>query len=388
MPARLIALLCAVLALGGEAIAQCPANSQPPVAQSPNGSNLNENSPVTFSWTPSTTSGITGYSVYIGTTTNTSNTTVACSATGAGSNSCTVSSLPANQYFWGVKANTTIANCELASAGRQFTVGCLTSAPAIQSPSDTSQNVSQTPTMTWSPVNGASQYDVYFGPVGSGACTGQPVFTTSSTSFNPPGQLAANTSYEWRAAAKQANTTCPFPSSGCATFKTTGAVCNPPGSFNLTGPANGSTASATPTLSWSAAATADKYLIHFGTQNPPAPTTNDTRLSASQTSFTFSSPLPAGMYFWSVDAFPTCSTAVKTSSSVFSFTVAPTVSCPTTPTTLVAPANGATGVLSPVTFQWTAVSGAIGFKLFIAEAGHTSVDLSGPTTATALFRPI
>ena len=386
MRARLIALLCAVVALGGEAIAQCPANSQPPVAQSPNGSNLNENSPVTFSWTPSTTSGITGYSVFIGTTSNTNTTTIACSATGANANSCTVSSLPANQYFWGVKANNTNANCELVSAGRQFTVGCLTSAPSIQSPSDTAQNVSQTPTMTWSPVSGASQYDVYFGPVGSGACTGQPVFTTSSTSFNPPGQLTANTSYEWRVVAKKTNTTCPSPSSGCATFKTTGAVCNPPGSFNLTGPANGSTASATPTLSWSAASNADKYLIHFGTQNPPAPTTNDTRLNASQTSFTFAQPLPAGTYFWSVDAFPACSTTVKTSSSVFSFTVAPTVSCPTTPATLIAPANGATGVLSPVTFQWTAVSGAIGYKLYIAEAGDDSGDLSGTTTATSLSR--
>src|SRR5258708_29409532 len=238
MRARLIALLCAVVALGGEGIAQCADNDRALVAQAPNGSNLNENSPVTFSWTPSTTSGITGYSVYIGTTSNTNNTTIACSATGAGANSCTVSSLPANQYFWGVKANTTIANCELASAGRQFTVGCLTSAPAIQSPSDTSQNVSQTPTMTWSPVSGASQYDVYFGAVGSGACTGQPVFTTTSTSFNPPGTLAANTSYEWRVVAKKTNTTCPFPSSGCATFRTTGAVCNAPGPFNLAGPAN------------------------------------------------------------------------------------------------------------------------------------------------------
>lgn len=386
MRARLTALLCAFVALSGEAIAQCPANSQPPVAQSPSGSNLNENSPVTFSWTPTTTSGVTGYSVYVSTTSSTGNTTVACTASGANANSCTVSSLPANQYFWGVKATNTNANCELVSAGKQFTVGCLTSAPSIQSPSDNSQNVSQTPAMTWSPVNSATQYDVYFGPVGSGACTGSPVFTTASTTYNPPGQLAANTSYEWRVIAKRTNTTCPFPSSGCATFTTTGAVCNAPGSFNLTGPANGSTASATPTLSWSAASNADKYLIHFGTQNPPPPTTNDTRLSSSQTSFTFSQPLQAGTYFWSVDAFPACSTAVKTSSPVFSFTVAPTVSCPTTPATLIAPANGATGVLSPVTFQWTPVSGATGYTLFIAEAGDTSGDLSGTTTATSLTR--
>ena len=386
MRARFAALLCAVVTLGGEAIAQCPANSQPPVAQSPSGTNLNANSPITFSWTPSTSAAVTGYVVNIGN--GSVGTTVACSASGASANSCTVSSLPVGQYVWAVKATTNVANCELGSAGKTFTVGCLTSAPAIQSPSDNSTNVSQTPTMTWSAVSGADSYDAYFGEVGSGACLGQPVFTTSSTSFNPPGTLKANTSYEWRVVAKKTGTNCPFTTTSCASFKTTGAVCNPPGSFNLIGPANNSTASSTPTLSWSASSGADKYLIHFGTQNPPTPTANDARLNSSQTSFTFAQPLPAGTYFWSVDAFPACSTAVKTSSSVFSFTVAPTVSCPTTPTTLIAPANGATDIPSNVTFQWAAVNGAIAYKLYIAEAGDTSGDLVGTTTSTSLTRVV
>jgi len=64
------------------------------------------------------------------------------------------------------------------------------------------------------------------------------------------------------------------------------------------------------------------------------------------------------------------------------------VSCPTTPTTLIAPAPGATGVLSPVTFQWTPVNGATGYKLYIAEAGDDTGDLSGTTTATSLSRLI
>jgi hypothetical protein len=386
MRARLAALLCAFVALGGQAIVQCPANSQPPVAQSPSGSNLNANSPITFSWTPATSSAVTGYSVIIGMT-GVAGTTTACSAGTANAGSCTVSSLPVGQYLWAVKSNTNTANCELISGLKQFTVGCLTSAPATQSPSDNSQTVSQTPTMTWSTVSGAGQYDVYFGAVGSGACIGQPAFTTSSTSYNRPAPLDANTSYEWRVVAKKTNTNCPFTTSTCATFKTTGtAICTSPGSFNLTGPANNSTASSTPTLSWSPASGADKYLIHFGTQNPPTATANDARLSASQTSFTISQPLAAGTYYWSVDAFPACSTTVKTSSSVFSFTVAPTVNCPTTPTTLLSPAIGATDIPSNVTFQWTAVSGAIAYKLYIAEAGDNSGDLSGTTTSTSLTR--
>jgi len=221
MRARFAALLCAVVTLGGEAIAQCPANSQPPVAQSPSGTNLNANSPITFSWTPSTSAAVTGYVVNIGN--GSVGTTVACSASGASANSCTVSSLPVGQYVWAVKATTNVANCELGSAGKTFTVGCLTSSPAIQSPSDNSTNVSQTPTMTWSAVSGADSYDAYFGEVGSGACLGQPVFTTSSTSFNPPGTLKANTSYEWRVVAKKTGTNCPFTTTSCEVVLNEGA---------------------------------------------------------------------------------------------------------------------------------------------------------------------
>src|SRR5258706_15636587 len=118
MRARLAALLCAFVVLGGQAFAQCPANSQPPVAQSPSGTNLNANSPITFSWTPSTSSAVTGYVVNIGN--GSVGTTVACSATGASANSCTVSSLPVGQYVCAVKATTNVANCELASAGKTF----------------------------------------------------------------------------------------------------------------------------------------------------------------------------------------------------------------------------------------------------------------------------
>src|SRR5438874_1820581 len=102
---RLAALLCAVTAITGHAFGQCPANSQPPVAQSPSGSNLSTNSPITFSWTPSTSSAVTGYVVIIGIT-GTEGTTNACTATGAGSSSCSVNSLPTGQYNWAVKATT------------------------------------------------------------------------------------------------------------------------------------------------------------------------------------------------------------------------------------------------------------------------------------------
>jgi len=364
MRVRFALLLCAFAAFSGAAFAQqCPTGVAP-VPQSPIGTNQNENTPITFSWSPSPTSGVTGYDVFAANGAAQAN--LVCSAA-ANANSCSgpAGGLSSGQYTWVVRAN--FANCSLLSAGKLFTVNCLTAAPSIQSPSDGSQNVFN-PTLTWSAVSGASQYDVYFGVSGSGACSGTRQFTTSNTSFSPS-TLQPSTTYEWRVAAKKtAASSCPATTSGCATFKTAAAACNAPGSFNLTAPANNSTTSSTPTLTWSPSTGADKYLLHIGTQNPPTPTASDPVVNSTSTSFTFAQALPAGTYYWSVDAFPPNCTTAKTSSTVFSFTVAATVACPTAPPTLIKPAANTT-VDTPVSFDWSDVSGATFYKVFASING-------------------
>jgi hypothetical protein len=374
MRSRFALLLCAFAAFGGHAFAQCPTTGAP-VPQSPIGTNQNEGVPITFSWTPSTASGVTGYDVFAAAVSS-SGSTLVCSVAGANANSCSgpAAGLSSGLYNWAVRAN--IASCAgLASAAKQFTVNCPTAAPAIQSPSDGAQNVVSTPTLTWNAVSGANQYDVYFGVAGSGACTGTPQFTTSNTSFNPP-TLAASTSYEWRVVAKKTNSSaCPATTSACATFKTAAATCNPPGSFNLTAPSDKSTTSSTPTLTWSASFGADKYLLHISTQNPPAPTPSDPVVNSSSTSFTFAQALPAGTYYWSVDAYPPNCTTAKTSSNVFSFTVAPAAVCPTAAPTLIKPANNTT-VDTPVSFDWSDVSGATFYKLMASVNGASSTAIA------------
>ena len=367
---RFAVLVCAVVALAGRALAQCP-TAGAPVPQSPIGTNLNENTAIRFSWLPST--GASGYDVFVGSGTG----TLVCSAAGATATSCSsaAAGLPGGQYNWVVRAN--IPNCPgLQSATKQFSVGCLTSAPAIQSPSDGAQNVSLTPTLTWSAVNGATRYDVYLGVSGTGGCTANsPAFTTTTTSFNP-GLRVASTTYEWRVVAtKTTAASCPTTTSGCATFKTVAAVCNPPGSFNLAAPSNNSTASSTPTLSWSAASGADKYLIHISTQSPPPPTASDPIVNASTTSFTFAQALPAATYYWSVDAYPPNCTTAKTSSSVFSFTVAPAAACPTAAPALLKPANNTTAE-TPVSFDWGDVSGATFYRLYASINGAPAAILA------------
>src|SRR5205823_6611782 len=66
-----------------------------------------------------------------------------------------------------------------------------------------------------------------------------------------------------------------------------------------------------------------------------------------------------------------------------SFTMTVTSGAPCTnnaQTTLLAPANNATGLPSSVTFSWTEIKGAIGYKLYINN------ELSGFTTETSLTR--
>ncbi len=373
MKTRFAVLLCAVVALGGQALADCPTTGAA-VPQSPISTNQSATTPITFSWTPSTASGVTGYDVVASTGTPT--TTTVCSVTGANANSCSgpPTGFAAGQYFWVVRAN--IPSCTaLQSATKSFTVSCPTSAPGSQSPSSGSQNVSVTPALTWGAAAGADQYDVYMSASGSGGCTGQPVFTTSTTIFNPP-TLAGNTAYEWRVVAKKLGSACPTTTSGCATFTTTTPVCNLPGSFNLTAPINNSTVSSTPTLIWSASIpVADKYLLHVSTQNPPPTSASDPVINGTTRTYTFSQALSAGTYYWSVDAFAACNTSTRTSSGVFSFTVAAAAACPTAQATLLKPANNTTSD-TPVSFDWSDVSGATFYRLFASINGATSAILA------------
>src|SRR3954452_11439606 len=173
-----------------------------------------------------------------------------------------------------MKARFAVLLCAFAAFGGRAFAQCPTAAPAIQSPADGAQNVFANPTLTWSAVSGANQYDVYFGVAGSGACTGTPQFTTANTSFNPPA-LAASTSYEWRVVAKKTTASCPVTTSSCATFKTAAAACNPPGSLTPAAPPDKRTTSPPPRLTGSPSSAAKKYLPQISPKIPPGPTSAD-----------------------------------------------------------------------------------------------------------------
>lgn len=371
---RTLAVMAVVCALAAPLSAQCPTAKAGP--QSPTG-NVNANSPVTFTWTASTASGITGYDVVVAR--NTANGTVACSAP-ASATSCTTTTgfAAGGGYSWLVRTKFTTCP-SIDSAIKQFTVGCSTNAPVNQSPADGATNVSQTPTLQWNAVSGSSGYAIFMGLAGTtSACNGQPVATATTNSFMPP-KLQAGTSYEWRVEAYNSNG-CPGTFSVCTKFTTAApTVCNPAGAFSLTSPANNSTVTTDkPTLQWSPSSGADKYFIHIGVANPPVPQSSDPQVSGSNTSYTVNTSLASGTYYWYVDAFPSCGTAGKASSSVSKFTV---TTCPTMGTTPTTPAPGATNVTSPVTFKWTPVNGTSGYNLYVQDELVTTTTDTQATVA-------
>ncbi|HKO55473.1 MAG TPA: hypothetical protein VJ276_06305 [Thermoanaerobaculia bacterium] len=368
------------LMISGQALAQnCPLQSQAGQPSQPVNQNLSSGSSITYQWSPSVASLALGsYSVWVRPAGSTGNGTQACTGD-AVSTSCVGPALSVGTYEWYVKSIYLLCTSGVDSAVKQFTVGCVSTAPTLTAPLANATGIGTIPVLTWSNV-GADTYDVYFGSPGSG-CSGSPMGTTQGTvtTFTPP-SLQPGTTYEWKVAAKKG--TCPAKTSSCQSF-TTAQACNAPGSFTLRNPVNGSASTSTPTLSWSSSSGADNYNLHLGTTNPPPANANDPSLPSSQTTYTPSTLAP-GTYYWYVDAAPACDSSRKTSTSVSSFTI-----CPTGVSSLTAPSDGASFTTSQqVSFNWTAVSGAVGYDLLLSTDGGATFNTSASTTATTISKSL
>lgn len=131
------------------------------------------------------------------------------------------------------------------------------------------------------------------------------------------------------------------------------------GTPTLLSPSNGSTVSGTSTtLSWSAASGADSYDVYFDTTANPAFLVSTTATSQQVTSLS-----PGTTYFWKVIAKAGSATAA---SQTFSFSTQPAAGLAAP--TLVAPADGATGVSQPVTLTWNASAGATAYDVSLGTS--------------------
>jgi len=155
---------------------------------------------------------------------------------------------------------------------------------------------------------------------------------------------------------------------------------------SLLSPSNGATGvTTTPTLSWSAASNATSYDVYFGTSTSPG-------LAGTVTGTSFQpGTLTAGTtYYWRVVGKNSSSSA---SSGTYTFTVAPGTTNTAGPT-LLSPANGATGLPLSMVMQWTAVTGAYAYDVYIGTTsspgrigsiGGTSASVSGFRSGTLYY---
>ncbi|HEV7919842.1 MAG TPA: hypothetical protein VGR02_03525, partial [Thermoanaerobaculia bacterium] len=96
--------------------------------------------------------------------------------------------------------------------------------------------------------------------------------------------------------------------------------------------------------------------------------------------------LKPGLYGWYVEAFFDGCPALASARSFFKIE-ASTGRCPTDTPSILAPADGATNVSSPVTLQWSAVLGAVQYRVYAAiDSGELL--LIGTTDDTSLVRTL
>lgn len=139
----------------------------------------------------------------------------------------------------------------------------------------------------------------------------------------------------------------------------------------LTAPGNGATGVATSvTLSWSAVNGATAYDVYLG---------SSLAATVSTTSYA-----PAGLaagtaYSWHVVAKTSTGSA---SSATWTFTTATSGSGSLTAPVLLSPANGATGVSTLPTLQWSGVSGATSYDVYVGTTANPG--LIGSITGTAV----
>jgi hypothetical protein len=347
----------------------CPTAAPTNIAPATNAT-LTNGSPVAFSWNgvPNATS----YEVIVGDGSGTNTHSLGTVSGGATSLNAT---LVDGTYYWLARAN--YANCPATvSAATRFTIAtksCFTSAPQLDRPLNNAANVSANVTFDWFRVSGATSYQLYAAIDGKSPA---PLTVTADTEFTTT--LAPSSIVEWYVIAS---------ADGCAAvesthFKFTVAPSGCPASPQTpvpTSPADGAINLASPVaFSWTAAANATIYRV-FGNIG-----SGELFLIGTSSTTSLTAPVPAGTLSWFVQAvFGDCPAA--TVSRRATATIATGTACQNSGPILVAPANAAANITSPVEFRWNSAGGATGYKLYVATNGGTA-DLIATTTETSATR--
>ncbi|HXG57397.1 MAG TPA: hypothetical protein VNL91_00030, partial [Thermoanaerobaculia bacterium] len=347
-------------------VAGCPSSPGKAAIVSPPNGATGLASPVTFRWNP--VPGATEYRVLasfngaalvsLGTTTGTSLTAPVAQAT----------------VFWFVETFFGKGCPSTLSERSLFTVAagaaCGTTAPTLVSPANGATDVRSPVTLQWNSVAGAVNYEVFVSLDGTSFDLLGQTSSTSLTRILPAGSVS------WYVEAQFPG--CPDLRSATSRFTISDAKSCPAGPITPNAPAAGSTVASPVTFSWSAIAGTPVYrvwLAHEG--GAPA-------LIARTTTTTATIPLPSGSAEWFVEAVTADCPSVY--SPKVRFTIERGATCSGQAPSLLAPAAGAS-VTSPVELEWSAVPGAIAYRVWIASGAQPFSDL-GIVTATKIKREL
>lgn len=366
-----IVLLALLLSMGSDAFARAiPAaraacDGVATTLVSPSNKATSISSPVTFRWTA--VPGATGYKLY------TSSAATASDLAGFTTNTSLTRLVPDGVVSW--RVDTMFFGCpDVPSAVFQFTAGvqssCAAGSIALIKPAAGS-TVTSPVSLVWSAVPNASAYRIWMSFNGQEADVVARSLDTTATLTLPSGTV------DWYVEAQTSG--CPSIFSPHARFTVAkGTTCDLRKPVALVSPAMGERREGPVDFQWSATDPAALYRLWISTDGSPFSPAGLTRGTHLQTE------LEPGLISWYVESlFDGCPTVV---SAVRSLIAAP-LSCTSAGPSLIVPVNGAVNVASPVTLVWSAVPGAIEYRVLASLDGGETVVID-KTTDTFATRPL
>ncbi len=262
--------------------------------------------------------------------------------------------VPGDNYQWQVQANPILAGLGTFSTPVSFSIAPII-APNSISPGNTSGVTTTTPTFSWTATPGAVYYSLTVLDESQQNAVAISAPQVMGTSFTPTTPLLAGHFYQWSVQAYVLFSGILYPSQNVASF-TFGVT--PAGATTLLSPGPSATVTTqTPTFQWSPVTGATEFQFNLFDI-----TSNTTLIDlfVFGTSFTPSVPLNNGhTYQWSVQ-------------------VIGVTEIPTDEFQVSLPSGGSTSIAAPVlsgpsefssttepTFQWSQVTGATGYGLYI-----------------------
>lgn len=234
------------------------------------------------------------------------------------STSISTTTLADGVYNWRVRTKNAAGTWGAWSIAWSFNISTMLVAPSLTTPTDTLMLTDNTPTLTWSAVTDAVEYQLQ---VATGVTFISFEIDTTTTSTSYTTTTLADATHYWRVRAKSAAGIWGYWST---VWSFSIGLMAPP---TLTSPTNGATVSDnTPQLGWSALSGAVEYQLQLGDSSFSSIEIDTTTASTSYTAGT----LADGTYYWRVRG-KNAAGEWGAWSSVWSFTVDTGVEPTTTP---------------------------------------------------------